>query len=154
MITTVEKPRTRLDLDLLKLLEKLVERDPEFIKRDFGEGQFLVRLNEDWLVIRTKSVDDFDFMRLERALKVRIKERGWHYGIGLMSAAILHGQLARIFIPATSTREQGSKTCPYIPRPLWIWESHQTEDALALLRVYVQAVEKIEELNAHQTAAA
>jgi hypothetical protein len=131
-----------LDPDSLPgLLEKLVERDREFIRRDFGKGQYQIRLKEYWMVIRTENVDDFDFMRLDRALRERITERGWHYGLGLMSSAVLHGRLARICIPASSS---GSPCL--IPRPLWIWESHQEEDAIALLRAYCMAVEKVEEL--------
>jgi hypothetical protein len=123
------------------LLEKLVERDKEFIRRDIGKGQYLIRLKECWMVVHGDNADDFDYMRLDYALRARVRERGWHYGLGLMSSAVLHGQLARIRIPASAS---GSPCL--IPRPLWIWESHQEEDAIALLRAYCVAVEKVEEL--------
>jgi hypothetical protein len=135
------------------LLEKLVKQDGEFIKPDDIEGHYQVRIKGTWMVVDSVYPDDFDFMRLDRALRLRINERGWHYGLGLMSSAVLCGRLARICIPCTGTRSVQQAGEPYISHPIWIWESHKDEDAIALLRAYVQGLEKIEELvNANHAA--
>lgn len=105
---------------LVGLLEILLETDREFVKRSFNDGHYQVRS--------------------------RITERGWHYGIGLMSSLILHTKLARICLPST-------ESAPFISKPLWVWESHENVDAIALLRAYVKAVEKFQELvDAHSAA--
>ncbi|HEY9610499.1 hypothetical protein [Allocoleopsis sp.] len=136
----------KLDSDLSELLEKLAKTDADFVRVGFSDGTYQVRIGDYWMVVRSRFADEFDFMRLDRALRSRITEQGWHYGLGLMSSAVLHGRLARICIPPSSTQTYvESCPLPFIPRPLWIWASHPTEDAIALLRAYVTAVEKIEE---------
>lgn len=124
------------------LLEKLIESDREFVKRDSGKGHYQIRLKETWMVVMAIHPDDFDFMRLDRAVRSRITERGWYYGVGLMSSLVSGTSPARICIPGSTDAD----AVPHIPRPLWIWESHENEDAIALLRAYVKAVEKVAEL--------
>jgi hypothetical protein len=131
------------------LLERLLKRDPEFIKRNWDSGTYQIRLNDYWMVVSANNPDDFDFMRLDRAIRSRINERGWKYGLGIMSGVVLNSQLARIYIPGNDDLN------PMMPRALWIWESHSTEDAIAILRAYVKAVETISESkNADTTEAA
>lgn len=131
------------------LLERLVKSDPDFAKGDC-KGHYQIRLHETWMVVRAINPDDFDFMRLDRAIRERITERGWHYGLGLMSSIVLKTKLARVCIPGSADEQASS----YIPRPMWIWESHESEDAIALLRAYVQGLEKVEELRHADHAAA
>lgn len=131
------------------LLERLIANDSDFIKHNWTPGTYQIRLNETWMVISSRNPDDFDFMRLDRALRSRIHEKGWKYGLGIMSGVALNSQLARIYIPGNH------ESNPMMPRAIWIWESHGTEDAIALLRAYVKATEKILELaNAHTREAA
>lgn len=151
MITTL-KPAEAVNFmeqsnsDLSELLEKLVATDGDFVRCGFHDGNYQVRIGEYWMIVQSQFADEFDFMRLDRALRSRITERGWHYGLGLMSCAVLDSKLARICIPASDTQVY-AESCPlpFLPRPLWIWNSHPTEDAIALLRAYVNALEKIEE---------
>jgi hypothetical protein len=146
MLTQItEQTVSNQDKEFSELLDKLTTLDPDFVCFDNNKGNYLIRLKNNLLVIAWKYSDEFDYMRLDRALRARITERGWLYGIGLMSSAILSTKLARVCIP--SSKDLSSP--PYIPRPLWIWESHEEEDAIALLRAYCRAVEKIEELMAH-----
>jgi len=119
------------------LLERLLKRDPEFIKRNWDSDTYQIRLNDYWMVVSANNPDDFDFMRLDRAIRSRITQRGWKYGLGIMSGVALNSQLARIYIPGNDELN------PMMPRALWIWESHSTEDAIAILRAYVKAVETI-----------
>jgi hypothetical protein len=142
---TTEQTISNQDKELSELLDKLINLDSTFVCFDNSGGNYLVRLKENWLTIAWQYSDDFDYMRLDRALRARITERGWFYGLGLMSSAVLNTKLARVCIP--SSKDLSSS--PYIPRPLWIWGSHEEEDAIALLRSYCRAVEKIEELMAH-----
>lgn len=149
--TSVPKASSQIDPNSLPgLLEKLVQIDSDFAKRDFGKDHYQVRLDETWMVVRTINTDVFDLMRLDYAIRSRITERGWHYGLGLMSSIVLKTKLARVCIPGSANEE----AVPYIPRPLWIWESHESEDAIALLRAYVQGMERIEALVSHVDQAA
>jgi hypothetical protein len=151
MLTQVtEHQVSSQDKELSELLDKLISLDSGFVCFDKSGGNYLVRLKEDWLAIEWQYSDDYDYMRIDRALRARITERGWFYGLGLMSSAVLNTKLARVCIPSS----KDLSSLPYIPRPLWIWESHETEDAIALLRAYCRAAEKIEELLAHVNQAA
>lgn len=100
--------------------------------------QYIVKLKDEWLVIRTKDPDEHDFMRLDRALRrqIELKKLGFLMGTGSDLNAIV--KLASVYIPVS----EGD-------RAMWFSGSHETEEAIALLKAYVEATEAIAAKQAH-----